>query len=143
VVYFVRRERDGLIKIGTTIRLSERLKQIAAKEGCEITLLAVTPGDRKREMALHGQFAHLNVEWEWFEPAEGLLSFIATDAQPWDGVDESDVKTLFTVKGRPSWYAWLKEFSEFLGMSQIETIEHALRNRAAIEFAEPMPARLD
>jgi hypothetical protein len=33
VIYFIQAEDGGLIKIGTTVRLSQRLKQLAAESG--------------------------------------------------------------------------------------------------------------
>ncbi|MFD5910250.1 hypothetical protein ACFWHL_16185 [Streptomyces massasporeus] len=69
VVYFARRER--LIKIGTSVRLRNRMAQLGA------AALAAEPGDVVREGQLHRRFAHLlAVGREWFEPASELIAYI-------------------------------------------------------------------
>lgn len=88
MIYFIQSEDGGPIKIGTTIRLSQRLKQLAAESGGNLRVLAVTDGDRKIERMLHERFDYLRVTGEWFEPGDDLTGFIVTDAREWDGEDE-------------------------------------------------------
>lgn len=87
MIYFIR-SRTGRIKIGTTIRLSQRLKQLAAEHGQGLEVLAVIDGSHEAERCLHGRFAHLRSVGEWFEPGDDLLGFIVSDGRPWDGTDE-------------------------------------------------------
>lgn len=61
MIYFIR-SPSGPIKIGTTIRLSQRLKQLAAEYGEGLEVLAVTEGDRNVEQELHRRFGHLRLE---------------------------------------------------------------------------------
>lgn len=82
VVYFV--ERDGFVKIGTTIRLAERLKALSrgdcAIDGLTpgpVELLATMSGDVSAESELHERFAHLRIGGEWFLPDDELRAFIA------------------------------------------------------------------
>lgn len=88
MIYFVCDETTGRIKIGTTIQLSVRLKQLAIEHG-ELRLLAVVAEGRDAEQALHHRFAHLRVINEWFEPGDDLIGFIVAEGNPWDGSDES------------------------------------------------------
>lgn len=81
VVYFA--ERDGFVKIGTTIKLRDRLNAIS-KGSCTIdgmtvgpvTCLATVPGDRTNEKFFHRKFAHLRVAGEWFLLDDDLWAFI-------------------------------------------------------------------
>jgi hypothetical protein len=51
-------------------------------------------------------------------------------------------KTLFAIKGKPAWYAWLKEYADSVGLDVTVTIDNALRHQARRdEFTEPMPRR--
>ncbi len=89
MIYFVQAVDGGPIKIGTTIRLSLRLKQLCLEAENSFRVLAVLPGDQIEEQRLHHKFAHLRVMKEWFEPADDLLEFITHVATPWDGADDS------------------------------------------------------
>lgn len=83
IVYFVRRE--GLIKIGTTSHLANRLK--AMSRGGQmppgmtvgpVELLATTPGGRDVEARLHRQFDADRIHGtEWFQTTPRLLRLIA------------------------------------------------------------------
>lgn len=56
---------------------------------------------------------------------------------------EDKPKTLFAVKGRPAWHAWLKEYAESIGMDAMGAIDNALRQQAKRdEFPKPMPKRM-
>ena len=51
-------------------------------------------------------------------------------------------KTLFAIKGKPSWYAWLKEYADSVDLDVTMTIDNALRHQARRdEFTKPMPRR--
>jgi Meiotically up-regulated gene 113 len=75
VVYFVRRESDGCIKIGTTRRLADRLGKLRGAFG-PLYLMATVGGAHKEEHALHGQFADLRADGEWFQPDLVLLEHV-------------------------------------------------------------------
>ena len=87
MIYFIR-SPAGPIKIGVSIRLSQRLKQLVAEHGEGLEVLAVVDGSYDEEKALHGRFAHLRTVGEWFEPGDDLVGFIVSDGQSWDGTDE-------------------------------------------------------
>jgi hypothetical protein len=143
LIYFVQSVDGGPIKIGVSIRLSERLKQLEKEAGRSLRVLGVIPGGRLDEQTLHYRFSRLRTEGEWFNPGESLLDFIRTKAVPWDGIDESPVRQLFAVKGCLAWYRWLKEFSGSLGMTPTEAIDASLREQSKRDgFELPMPDRL-
>lgn len=68
VVYFA--ERNGLVKIGTTINPALRMRALGAH------LLAVEPGGFVREARLHARFADDHDFGEWFRPSGELLGYI-------------------------------------------------------------------
>lgn len=76
VVYFVR--RHGLIKIGYSSRLRDRLTRLKAQPS---DLLVITPGGYMREQELHQRFKHLRVTGpglgcEHYHPAHELMACI-------------------------------------------------------------------
>lgn len=97
MIYFLRAEQDteslkaGWIKIGTTIRLSERIKQIAAKIGHTPTILAILNGSFAEERALHDRFSGCLAWREWFYPYDELLQLIADEGRDWDVADDEPV----------------------------------------------------
>lgn len=74
-VYFAQRRQHGLIKIGYSRNVANRLQQMGAK------MLGVVPGDRVTEKELHKRFDHLRARGEWFRPGDDLLTYIRTEAQ--------------------------------------------------------------
>ncbi|MFE1192910.1 hypothetical protein ACFW6E_08930 [Streptomyces olivaceoviridis] len=69
VVYFARRER--LIKIGTSVRVRQRMWSLATE------LLATEPGELVRETQLKRQFRHLLAAGqEWFHPGPDLIAYV-------------------------------------------------------------------
>jgi hypothetical protein len=89
VIYFIKRPNDGRIKIGTSVRLVDRLKQLACEFGEGLAVLAVVDGHKDEERSLHRRFAHLRVVGEWFEPGDELLGLITTEGREWDGNNET------------------------------------------------------
>lgn len=64
---------DGLVKIGTTENLPNRMRGYPPTAA----LLAVEPGDRTVEAARHRQFNHsLSAGREWFTPSADLRQHI-------------------------------------------------------------------
>jgi hypothetical protein len=82
VVYFLIRE--NLIKIGTTVDLARRTRQIASGESMPpgmtvgpVEVLATMPGGVRQEAELHARFAAHRVSGtEWFALNGPLLEFI-------------------------------------------------------------------
>lgn len=76
VVYFVRAENTGNIKIGWTCRLSNRLSGLRTSSSEVLTLLGAIPGGRDLEARLHRKFKHLHERREWFRGERELLEYI-------------------------------------------------------------------
>ncbi len=67
-VYFA--ERDGLVKIGYSANVDQRMRQLRAR------LLAVMPGGPNVEWHMHHLFDEYRAHGEWFHPGYGLVGFI-------------------------------------------------------------------
>ena len=93
MIYFIAKPDRSAIKIGRTIRLSQRLKRVVAEHGPGLEVLAVTEGSFEAERELHGRFAHLRSVGEWFDPGDDLVGFIVSDGRQWDGADEEKRST--------------------------------------------------
>ena len=83
VVYFA--EREGFVKIGTTVDLTTRLQALSAggqilqgMTAGPVTLLATIPGDVGTERGLHKRFRRLRVDpkREWFRYEGRLREYI-------------------------------------------------------------------
>jgi hypothetical protein len=75
VVYFIQPSgRDGLIKIGTTSNLGQRLRALGASDDHVLLML---PGTFRQEHMLHAVFDTDRIgRSEWFRPSPTLLEFI-------------------------------------------------------------------
>jgi hypothetical protein len=94
MVYFLRSADGSRIKIGTTMSMAQRLKQLVAEHGEGLEVLAVIDGSQPEEKALHRRFSHLRRVGEWFEPGNDLIGFIVSDGKPWDKDGERDDVTV-------------------------------------------------
>lgn len=90
VVYYMR--QGGLVKIGTTASIAQRMEQIQPQG-----VMALEFGDRTREAERHQQFGHLHDHTEWFRLADDLGAHIA------DLREQFQVVTGLTVE------SWLEE----------------------------------
>lgn len=70
VVYFATDSSVSFVKIGCSIHVEQRLKELG------LHLLATEPGRYQRETELHKRFAHLRIQGETFLPTAELLSYI-------------------------------------------------------------------
>lgn len=74
-VYFVKNTK-GLIKIGSTMSVMDRIKQLETGASEPLALMAHMDGSTETEMALHKKFAEFRVYGEWFSPGAGLIRYI-------------------------------------------------------------------
>lgn len=76
-VYYVLRESDGMIKIGTTRRPSSRFGTLKTEHGA-LRMLATHGGERQQEDDMHHKFRAFLVEGtrEWFRPEPRLLRHV-------------------------------------------------------------------
>lgn len=145
MIYFVQPAEGGHVKIGTTVRLSHRLKALCREFGTEFRVLAVMDGDIKTERALHRRFASLHVDRELFEPGDDLLAFIIQHGREWQGEDEAELNLMAPIaslKGSPEFREWFVSLAKHHRLSPPLLIEHALVAFAKqSEFPEPAPER--
>jgi hypothetical protein len=73
IVYFVQAD-DGLVKIGTTKNMRNRLHGLVNGVDGTFNILAMTPGDWLTEQSLHSRFQAHWAHGEWFRPAPEILS---------------------------------------------------------------------
>ncbi len=72
----------SVIKIGCSIQVEGRLRELGRQYGRPIKLLATMPGDYKTESAIHEQFANSRLprigkgRLDWFYPTRDLVSFV-------------------------------------------------------------------
>lgn len=76
VVYFLRGEETGAIKIGTTKRLAARIAGIKTSSSEPVTLIGAVDGGVLFEKSLHDEFAAARIRREWFKPTKALLTRI-------------------------------------------------------------------
>lgn len=78
MVYFARDSVSGLVKVGATLGLKQRLRALSApRTGRTVTLLAATPGLRPLETQFLRHLWPHHVGGEWFEPAPLVLETAA------------------------------------------------------------------
>lgn len=77
VVYFLRGEDTGAIKIGFSKSLSTRMSNIATSSSERVTLLGSLPGDELLEKSLHNEFISDRIRREWFRPSDALMARIS------------------------------------------------------------------
>lgn len=75
-VYFIQEQEKGRIKIGETINISQRYRQINGMLPQKIRVLGFVPGIDKYERFLHKKFEKHRLKGEWFEPAQEILDYI-------------------------------------------------------------------
>lgn len=76
LVYFIQCNSTKNIKIGKSINVHERMKQIKGMTPSGIDLLATIDGDTDVEANLHKKFNKYSVHGEWFKPSRELMDFI-------------------------------------------------------------------
>lgn len=116
MIYFIQRRSGGPIKIGTTVQLTQRLRQLCNDVGDNLRVLAITDGGRDEEKIFHDRFAHLRIGdsilSEWFEPGDDLVGFVLSEGRCWDGIDEDGRVTVINLKGTPEYRNWLSSMSK-------------------------------
>ena len=83
LVYFIKAEKTGLIKIGTTkskSSLGKRLSQLTFENADKLTLLLAT--EALREDDVHREFYKTRHHGEWFTPTPELIALIELHKRP-------------------------------------------------------------
>ncbi len=81
VVYFLKAEPNGPIKIGYSTNYISRIATLKTACPWDLTFLGWVEGNQNTERRLHRQFHHLRLKGEWFKPEESLMEFIRTEAK--------------------------------------------------------------
>jgi len=74
ITYFIQGRTTGLIKIGKTENLNERLATLQVGSPDVLHIAKTLSGNV--EKTYHKRFAHLRQHGEWFSPAPELIEFI-------------------------------------------------------------------
>lgn len=82
MIYFIRENHAGAIKIGYTEKAPEqRLRELQTGSPNKLYLIATMPGEKKDEAILHLLFAKYRLNSEWFSQNNELELFINTHAK--------------------------------------------------------------
>lgn len=96
VVYYAQRP-DGLIKVGTSRSLAQRLLTLKRDHGV-LRLLATHGGGHKQEHEVHVEFKALRVEGEWFRDDRPLIEHIAKVRRSRDAMEGRDLPECVSVR---------------------------------------------
>jgi hypothetical protein len=84
VIYFIRSEGTGSIKIGMTAGdAEERMPSLQTGNPSQLLVFGYMEGDRQKEAELHRRFASAREGGEWFRPTIALLEYIRDNATSW------------------------------------------------------------
>ena len=81
MIYFIKALNSGLIKIGYTKNVGERVASLRSNSPEELHILKITEGDIEDEKRIHNKFKHFNERNEWFRPEKSLLDFIESSKE--------------------------------------------------------------
>jgi hypothetical protein len=143
MIYFIQRDVGGLIKIGATSCLTDRLKSLFSPPEPDIKVLGICEGSFADERELHRRFSYLRVSGEWFSPEPSLLEFIRTNASPWDPESDTGRTSLVSLRGTEAFETWLDELVEHTHQgNRTLLLKNALREFAEFQgFKDLMPKR--
>lgn len=130
-------DSEGFIKVGFSMDPRERVRTLSATRKRPVTLLGVTPGDRKAEARLHRRLSAWRQRGEWYFPTSELLDLIAhinRKAPP-------GARMFLMVRLPPDLYRRFAAFCEREGKTMTETVVIALTEwmdmREASKAREP------
>lgn len=83
MIYFAKRESDGLIKIGTSKNVRRRIYALQKELDESLHLLATCEGSYTAERSIHNSLTDYRIEGEWFSDCKEVRDFI-------DGLDKFD-----------------------------------------------------
>jgi len=141
LIYFMQPTEGGPVKIGTSIHVSVRHKQLEDYYGKPLAILATMEGGRREEAAIHGRFAHLRIVDgtrrgpgpELFRPAADLMEFIgrpllvSPNPESVEAIRPVGQRVVMNLKGSDEYAQWLEDASKHLGISKVEMFRLAMR----------------
>lgn len=135
MIYFLKDPKTRLCKIGRTIRLEVRRRQLNHEFDTTFELLGVISEEKFSEVGLHRLFRHLRQYREMFLPDPVLLRFIKEHAESWDiSWDKPGGIQYVPIDRHVRWM--LKEIADARGVGLEELIDQLLRGQAARLHAE-------
>lgn len=141
MIYFILAlDGSNHIKIGTTVRLTERIKQLVTARKADLQVLAVIDGGHAEERALHEKFKDYCIHGEWFESHPQLTDFIAMEGRPWNGKDEVPGFILINLKGTKEQSDWLDAIHRKTYIAKSVIVRLALGEWAERHGYPPFPA---
>jgi hypothetical protein len=90
-VYFIS-DGVGHVKIGYSVDVQTRLREIQAHNAFPLTVLAVLKGGSEVERALHERFAEHRVRGEWFRLAPEIIEYLRGLPKPRPRKPPTDVR---------------------------------------------------
>lgn len=76
MVYFIRDDVHGRIKIGTSLNPLGRLRELQTGNGVRLRLMSISPGGRSAEQSYHKTFSDRRLVGEWFDDSDRWISRI-------------------------------------------------------------------
>jgi hypothetical protein len=151
VIYFAQSTEGGTIKIGCSVNVPARIKQLEMHYGQSLAVLATMPGGRDEERAIHERFVTARLgRSEQFRPVAEIMTFIGrpilVDIDP-DTVEAmgpvpADRETCIRVRTTPEFKAWLEEAAEMCRIDVSTFLDFAAVHYATHKgFKKPAPKR--
>lgn len=81
MIYFIRGEESGNIKIGYSIHPGKRRKDLQTAHYEDLEVIGLLHGSPSLEAELHERFGKYRIRGEWYEPGKRLLAFIEENAR--------------------------------------------------------------
>lgn len=100
MIYFIREDDDGPIKIGCSASYSgvrERLTTIKIGNPRKLSIIKIIPGNFEDEKKWHERYAYANVSGEWFSPVPELVNEINNLVYPHDDQKIMDKITILSI----------------------------------------------
>ena len=76
MIYFIRQNSNGPVKIGVSVNPERRLLSMQTINPDPLHIMKVVNGSYAMEALLHEKFSDARINGEWFEPTEALLAYI-------------------------------------------------------------------
>jgi hypothetical protein len=131
-VYFVRDGEAGLIKIGFTGSVKQRMVNLRHQHGRPVDLITFYEGTLRDEREEHAAWAVHRKDGEWFTAAPDLMEYIAdvkaNRAAPADAVLEADV---YTLQAR-EWALYLEERGAERGNTSVLVVRPIVAERLGV-----------
>jgi hypothetical protein len=92
VIYFVRNQDGGPVKIGTSVNLAQRLATLKTEFSGNFQVLGIMDGNHVEERRLHAHFSHRRLNREWFAPGQEIDEFIVANCREWHSSEDAEPK---------------------------------------------------